>query len=167
MNLRNSFLKKLALSAAQSGLFNHYLGQRLSVGLARTVLPGDVMAKVPFGGLFVAEDVDAEQKRFDTREIVTAGPIFGRKTFPGCGAAAAREQETLAAFGLTKENFGGFGKLVQGTRRHNLIYLSDLSATPEPDGLRLTFTLPAGSYATVLLREIMKSDIIDEETPVS
>ena len=26
----------------------------------------------------------------------------------------------------------------------------------EPEGLRLTFTLPAGSYATVLLAEVMK-----------
>jgi tRNA pseudouridine13 synthase len=163
LNLRNSFLKKLSLSAAQSGLFNYYLGRRLEDGLARTVLQGDVMAKVPYGGLFVAEDVDAEQKRFDAREIVSAGPIFGRKTFAACGVAAEREQATLVAFGLTKDNFGGFGKLVQGTRRHNLIYLSDLSAMPEPDGLRLTFTLPAGSYATVLLREIMKTDVVDED----
>jgi tRNA pseudouridine13 synthase len=50
-----------------------------------------------------------------------------------------------------------------GTRRHNLVYVEDLSATREPDGLRLTFTLPAGSYATVLLREIMKADVAGEE----
>ncbi len=36
-------------------------------------------------------------------------------------------------------------------------------ATPETDGLRLSFTLPAGSYATVLLREVMKKEAIDEE----
>src|SRR5207302_1194186 len=29
-NVRSPFLRKLALSAAQSGLFNHYLGQRLA-----------------------------------------------------------------------------------------------------------------------------------------
>ena len=50
-----------------------------------------------------------------------------------------------------------------GTRRHNLVYLDDLAATWEPDGLRLAFTLPAGSYATVLLAEVMKSKVEEEE----
>jgi tRNA pseudouridine13 synthase len=163
VNARHPFLKKLALSAAQSALFNHYLGRRLVDGLLGRVVPGDVMAKVPFGGMFVAEDVEALQKRFDAREIVPAGPIFGRKTFPAAGAAALREQETLAAFGLTKEQFAGFGKLLQGTRRHNLVFLGDLAAAPEPDGVRLTFTLPAGSYATVLLRELLKNVPHDED----
>ena len=57
----------------------------------------------------------------------------------------------------------GFGKLVQGTRRHNLVFFTDLAAVSEPEGLRLTFTLPAGSYATILLREIMKKDVEDED----
>jgi tRNA pseudouridine13 synthase len=162
VNVRNPFLKKLALSAAQSGLFNYYLGRRLLDGLLRNVLPGDVMAKIPFGGMFVAEDVGTEQKRFDVRETVTAGPIFGRKTFPASLEAAQREGATLEVFGIRKEDFGGFGKLVQGTRRHNLVYLDDLATEREENGLRLTFTLPAGSYATVLLREIMKNDIVDK-----
>src|SRR5205807_3487635 len=114
-NLRSPFLRKLALSAAQSALFNHYLGRRLSDGLLRRVLAGDVMAKWPFGGLFVAEDVDAEQERFDRRETVSAGPIFGRKTFAAAGAAAEREAAILTEFGLSAASFRGFGKLVQGT----------------------------------------------------
>src|SRR5262249_26376613 len=60
---RSPFLRKLALSAAQSALFNHCLACRMVDGLLRRVLPGDVMARWPFGGLFVAEDVTAEQAR--------------------------------------------------------------------------------------------------------
>jgi len=89
--------------------------------------------------------------------------MFGRKTFPAKGAAAEREAAVLAEAGLSRASFEGFGKLVMGTRRHNLVYVEDLSAAREPDGLRLTFTLPAGSYATVLLREIMKADVAGEE----
>jgi tRNA pseudouridine13 synthase len=87
---------------------------------------------------------------------VTAGPMFGRKTFAAAGVAAEREAAVLADAGLTAANFDGFGKLVQGTRRHNLVYIDDLAEEWERDGLRLTLTLPAGSYATVLLAEVMK-----------
>jgi tRNA pseudouridine13 synthase len=160
--VRSAFLRKLVLSAAQSGLFNHYLSKRLTDGLLRTVLSGDVMAKVPFGGMFVAEEVEREQARFDARETVTAGPIFGRKTFPSSQDAATREAQTLVAFGLSQACFSGFGKLLQGTRRHNLIYIDDLSAVWEQAGLRLAFTLPAGTYATVLLREVSKTEIVEE-----
>jgi tRNA pseudouridine13 synthase len=156
--VRSPFLRKLVLSAAQSGLFNHYLARRLSDGLLRTVLPGDVMAKLPQGGMFVAEDAAREQARFEARETVMAGPIFGRKTFAAHAAAADREAVSLEAFGLTPASFSGFGKLMQGTRRHNVVYVDDLAAEWEPAGLRLTFTLPAGSYATVLLREVTKSE---------
>jgi tRNA pseudouridine13 synthase len=164
---RNPFLRKLALSAAQSVLFNDYLGRRLTDGLLRTVLAGDVMAKWPAGGMFVARDVAAEQARFDARETVHAGPMFGRKRFPAEGVAAEREASILIGAGLTVDSFSGFGKLLMGTRRHNVDYVDDLAAESEPDGLRLTFTLPAGSYATVLLREVMKGEIGEEGTDAS
>jgi tRNA pseudouridine13 synthase len=156
------FLFRFALSAVQSLLFNDYLGRRMADGLYRTVLPGDVMAKWPAGGMFVAQDVPAEQARLDARETVPAGPMFGKKTYPAEGAAADREAVVLRDNGLSLGSFGGFGKLVLGTRRHNLVYLDDLSAGWEADGLRLGFTLPAGSYATVLLREVMKAAVDDE-----
>jgi tRNA pseudouridine13 synthase len=155
-NPRSPFLRKLALSAAQAALFNLYLARRVSDGLLRRVLAGDVMAKWPFGGMFIAADLTLEQARFDARATVTAGPIFGRKTFPAAAEAAAREAVVLDEAGLTCASFVGFGKLVQGTRRHNLVYVPDLAAVLEPQGVRLTFTLPAGSYATVLIREVMK-----------
>lgn len=159
--VRNPFLRKLALSAAQAAVFNQYLARRLNDGLLRRVLAGDVMAKWPFGGMFVAEDVGTEQARFDARETVTAGPIVGRKTFAAAGEAAQREAALLADAAITPSLLHGFGKLVQGTRRHNLVYLDDLAGQVLPDGVQLTFTLPAGSYATVLLREVTKSDTLD------
>jgi tRNA pseudouridine13 synthase len=161
--LRSPFLRKLALSAGQAALFNHTLARRMADGLLRRVLPGEVMMKWPFGGIFVAEDVEREQARFDGRETVTAGPMFGRKMFATAGEAAAREAAVLHDAGLTPEAFRGFGKLLSGTRRHNLIYLNDLAAAREAEGVRLSFTLPAGSYATVMLREVMKADQTDSE----
>ncbi len=159
------FQFRFALSAVQSLFFNDYLGRRLTDGLLRTVLPGDVMMKWPAGGIFVAEDVAVEQERFDRRETVTAGPMFGGRMYPAKGVAAEREARVLADNRLSSAAFAGFGKLMSGTRRHNLVYLDDLTAAWEPAGLRLAFTLPAGSYATVLLREVMKAPAEPEEEP--
>jgi tRNA pseudouridine13 synthase len=157
------FLYRFALSAVQSLRFNDVLARRLTDGLFRTVLDGDAMAKWPAGGLFVATDAAAEQARFDARETVPAGPMFGKKTFPAAGLAAEREAAVLRAHNLGPAAFAGFGKLLMGTRRHNLVYLDDLAAAWEADGLRLSFTLPAGSYATVLLREVMKARVDDAD----
>jgi tRNA pseudouridine13 synthase len=158
----NPFLRKLALSAAQSLLFNAYLARRMNDGLLRAVLSGDVMTKWPVGGMFTAEDVQAEQARFDRRETVSAGPMFGRKMFQAKALAAEREGAVLDATGLTIQSFSGFGKLVEGTRRQNLVYVDELTAVREDQGLRLSFALPAGSYATVLLREVMKAEVAEE-----
>ena len=164
---RNPFLRKLALSAAQSALFNRCLARRMQDGLLQRVLGGDVMAKWPFGGMFVTRDIETEQGRFDRREIVTAGPMFGKKMFSSEDEAARREAEVLSEASLTTQAFHGFGKLLSGTRRHNLIYLDDLAANVEAEGVRLTFTLPAGSYATILLREITKKEGADGDDEVS
>ena len=151
------FLRKLALSAVQSALFNAYLSRRMADGLLHRVLPGDVMGKWPAGGMFVVQEVGAEQARFDRREIVPTGPMFGKKMFPAQGAAAEREQAILDQAGIPARAFHGFGKLLQGTRRHNLVYVDDLTSTAKGPDAILTFSLSAGSYATVLLGEIMKS----------
>lgn len=150
-------MRRLALSAVQSLAFNDYLTQRLGDGLLQRVLPGDVMSKWPSGGLFCAEHLAIEQARFDARETVTTGPIFGRKTFSAKDEAAQREDAIRRRYGLMPASLARFGKLMEGTRRHNLVYIEDLAIHPEPEGLRLSFSLPAGSFATVLLREIMKS----------
>jgi tRNA pseudouridine13 synthase len=93
---------------------------------------------------------------------VTAGPMFGKHTFAAAGIAAEREAAVLADHKLSAASFDGFGKLMGGTRRHNVVYLDDLTAVWEKAGLRLKFTLPSGCYATVLLREVMKTNLSDE-----
>jgi tRNA pseudouridine13 synthase len=155
------FLRRLGVSAAQSLLFNHWLEKRLVDGLFDRVLSGDVMTKLPFGGLFVVEDLAAEQARFERREIVYAGPMFGRKLYASAAVASERESAVLQEAGLELRHFFGFGKLLSGTRRAGIVYPDDLQAETIPEGVRLQFTLPSGSYATVLLRELMKSSLLD------
>jgi len=150
------FVYKFALSALQSFLFNHYLGLRILEGCSRTVLDGEAMNHWPQGGLFVVEDVAAEQARFDRRETVPAGPMFGKHTFAVKGIAAEREARTLRHHDLTANSFDHFDRLMAGTRRHNLVYIDDLTWRFSDNGLSLRFTLPSGCYATTLLQELMK-----------
>ncbi|MFO0876979.1 MAG: tRNA pseudouridine(13) synthase TruD [Gemmataceae bacterium] len=158
-----SFLRRLALSAVQSALFNAYVAGRIRDQLFRTVLPGDVMMKWPFGGMFVAEDLPAEQPRLEQREIIPGGPMFGKKMFRASGEALLREQQTLEAAGITPTAFQGFGKLLAGTRRYTFVYPDDLRGEVEAEGIRLWFSLPAGSYATILARELMHSKQLEAD----
>jgi tRNA pseudouridine13 synthase len=160
------FLRKLSLSAVQSALFNAVLEHRIRDQLFRKVLPGDVMQKIS-GGLFVAEEVAVEQERFDRRETVHAGPIYGKKTFAAKAEAALREEKVLMESGLTIQSFEGFGNLLEGTRRANVIGMEELESSIDSEGLVLKFSLPSGSYATVLLREIMKTQVSLETTAMS
>jgi tRNA pseudouridine13 synthase len=157
------FLNRLALSAAQSYLFNNVLAERLRDGLLDRVLLGDVMQKCGSGGLFDVRDVAVEQPRFDARETVLTGPMFGPKMRPALHEPGEREQRVLAAAGLTLDGFRRFKDLAEGTRRPLLVWLDDLQVTTEADGLRFEFSLPAGVYATVLLREFLKREVFVSE----
>lgn len=151
---RRRFLLRLALSAVQSELFNQALAARMQEGLLDTVLQGDVMEVVASGGKFLAEEASTEQPRFDAYETVTTGPMFGPKMRQPTDEPAAREAAILTAAGLTPESFHGFGDELSGTRRPYLIRPGELTCHMEdPTTLRLQFTLPAGVYATTLLRE--------------
>lgn len=152
---RHRFLRKLAIGAAQGVLFNACLDQRVRDGLIRRVLDGDAMFKLS-GGIFYVTDQSVEQARFDRRETVHAGPLFGKKMFAAHGAAAEREAEIQRAFGVTRDRLHAFGKLLSGGRRANVLYASEFESRAGPDGIEFRFSLPAGGYATVLLDEFMK-----------
>lgn len=155
------FLLRLALSAVQSAIFNDVLAARLEDGLLHTVLAGDMMQKRETGGLFVVEDVPAEQTRFDAAETVITGPMFGPKMRRPFGSAAERETAVLSQFELTAATFAGWKKLMPGTRRPLLAFASGLTIGQTDMGLRLQFTLDRGVYATTLLREFQKTDAGD------
>ncbi len=157
------FLHRLALSAAQSWLFNQVLAERLRDGLLDRVLLGDVMQVCTSGGLFVAQDVAAEQLRFDAQDTVTTGPMFGPKMKPTQDEPAVREQRVLDAAQLAPDAFRRYGHLTDGTRRPLLVRPEDLQVSATPDGVLFEFTLPSGAYATVVLREFMKTDELSGE----
>jgi tRNA pseudouridine13 synthase len=154
--------EKFLLSAAQSGLFNLYVVLRRGQGWLRQALPGDLLQKRDGGALFAVDDVAVEQPRLTRGELVVSGPIFGAKMRApdDPSPASLLEQEVLRRADVPAELFGAFGKNLPGSRRPVQVSLSDFRLTEiEPDdelagGLELRFGLPAGSYATQLIREL-------------
>lgn len=158
---RRKFLLRLSLSAVQSALFNAALAQRITAAGVSTVQLGDVMQVVATGGPFVAEDVAREQARCDAHEVVITGPMYGPRMRAPTLDVLTAESELLAAVDLTYESFARYDNLTTGTRRPYLIYPSDLQILPHPAGVRVQVTLPSGVYATTLLRELCKDQLID------
>ncbi len=148
---------RFALSAVQSRLFNAWLAQRLTDGILDKVLQGDVMQVVTSGGCFAVEDIEREQARSLSRETVITGPMFGPKMIAPVGEPAEREARILEQFELPLAAFEKFSKLTSGTRRPAVLYPEDLRIAPVEVGLAFEFTLPAGAYATVVLREFLRN----------
>lgn len=153
---KRRFLVRLAISAAQSTLFNECLERRLVAGHLRTVFDGDALQKADSGAPFLARSAAEEQPRLDAGGIVLTGPMFGHRMLWPKGEPGERERELLMESGLVVENFAHFNKLATGTRRPYVVPLGSLEIEPvDATSLRFRFDLPSGVYATEALAEFI------------
>jgi tRNA pseudouridine13 synthase len=155
---RAGFQRKLQMSALQSDLFNRCVAERVQSSALGKVHVGDVVKKHDSGGLFIATDLEDTQTRADAWEISPTGPIFGAKMRWPEGEARAREEELLRQAGLTLDHFAKWKRVAPGTRRFVRVPVPKIDLSVSDNTVDLKFTLPAGSYATILLREILKRD---------
>ena len=147
---------RFLISALQAEVFNRVLERRR--GREATLLLGDVARVCASGGLFVVRDLGCEQPRADAFEISPTGPIFGTRVTEPEAEAAELEARVFADCGLPAPAAlrPPRGIRLRGARRPLRIRPEDASCTAlEGDVLALSFTLPAGSYATVLVEELL------------
>jgi tRNA pseudouridine13 synthase len=158
-------LKRFLIGSLQSVLFNYYVRLRFERGLYDALLTGDVAKKHDTGGMFTVSDGELETPRAKRLEVSATGPLYGKKVMPAHGPSRALEDEVLAHFELTTESF----KARKGSRRITRVKLEDANLEPTEDGFWIAFGLPKGSFATVVLREVMKvgvdavDDVPDDE----
>jgi len=161
---RDRFLRRLSLSAWQSAVFNRWLAERMADGLFATAIAGDVLKKLDSGGVFTCEDPAVDAPRVARFEVSPAGPMFGHRLRPATGEAGAREARLLAAEGIGPSDLARGGGETEGTRRAGRIRV-EVELEALDDGYLARFELPKGSYATVVMRELMKveGELPDEE----
>jgi tRNA pseudouridine13 synthase len=155
---RERFLSKLYTSALQSEIFNRYATRRVSRGLEQLLL-GEVVRLNNAGASFVVESLEREMPRYLARDLCLTGPMPGPKMRAAQADAAALEAEVFADLDLTAAALNELGRHAPGTRRDLLVRPEAWSVTDDAAAgrLRLEFELPAGSYATVLVRELTRA----------
>lgn len=153
---RDRFARKLLSSALQSELFNATVADRLDRGLLTQPLRGDVLRKEDSGGLFICASVAEDAPRLAAWEISPTAPMWGKKARPAEEEAAAFEREVLGDLDL-EALYARLGRAAPGTRRAVRVRPEVHGSAVDGDALTLDFTLPPGSYATVLVRELTKA----------
>ncbi|MEB4591107.1 tRNA pseudouridine(13) synthase TruD [Candidatus Thiothrix sp. Deng01] len=145
--------RSLYLSAARSWVFNHILAARVAQGSWCQRLPGDIFM-FDGGSAWFADDASPElQQRLDALEIHPTGALWGRGELETQAVARDLEQAQADAFtvfcaGLEKQG-------LKQERRALRIRVGDIGFE-RVDGstLKLSFELPPGAYATVLLGQL-------------
>lgn len=145
-------MKRLAASSAQSAVFNLCLADRIEQGTQHIPGPGDVVCRE--GGIrpFLFDDFDPESGL----KVIPMGPLPGPKMMAAQGASLEAELASMNQFKLTPDDFARQPKLTPGARRPYVIHPFDCSVETESDSATLSFSLPSGSFATVLLTQIVK-----------
>ncbi|MCC6676239.1 MAG: tRNA pseudouridine(13) synthase TruD [Phycisphaerales bacterium] len=168
-------LKGFFLSAFQSAVFNAVLDGRVADASFGTLRPGDLAVKHINGAVFNVDDAvltdPGTTERLASFEISPSGPVWGVSMRRAGGEVGEAELAALARAGVTPDDLERFDRtnrdLINGTRRA----LRAPVMHPQVEGgvdehgayVRCAFDLPKGSFATVVMGEVMKCAAAPDE----
>lgn len=161
---RDRFQRRLQVSAVQSTLFNQVLASRVSRGELSRWVEGDLAMRHAQGRPWAITEEEAAAM-YPSFEASASGPMFGAKMPRATGEEGRREDAVLADAAVTLDDLARAGDLAEGTRRVVRVRPEEMQIDRDGDAIRFAFTLPSGAYATVVMREFMKSDAGDGLKP--
>ncbi len=153
--VRGRGLRSILLSAVRSWLFNEVLAARVREGSWCVPAAGDVLMLEGSGSVFVhdplaqgAEDVLDRVARGD---LHVTGPLAGSGDGFAVGGAEAVVLARWEAWvrALSKQG-------VKMARRSFRVMPKEVDLEACEDGFRVSFTLPAGAYATSFIQELIQ-----------
>jgi tRNA pseudouridine13 synthase len=150
---KRSFL----LSAARSQIFNSVLAARVERDAWDKPLDGEIWSLAGSRSWFGPEPfTDVLAERLRRADIHPSGPLWGQGEPPTQAEAGALEREIGAACGDLAAGLAA--ARMDQERRPLRLMPKDLKWRWHDDGaLELSFELPAGAYATVVVRELAKA----------
>ncbi|BBD80623.1 tRNA pseudouridine(13) synthase TruD [Aerosticca soli] len=154
------------LSAARSHLFNEVLGARVAREAWDRPLEGEIWSLAGSRSWFGPVPFDEVLAgRLAQGDIHPSGPLWGRGDTPAQGEAGALERAVVAAY---EDLARGLAEARMDQERRPLRQLpKDLRwRWLADDALELAFELPAGAYATVVVRELAGT-IVSERPSVA
>lgn len=146
----------MLLSAARSALFNQVLQARVDAHCWDAPLTGEVWMLDGSRSVFGPEPVSAEiEHRLAAFDIHPSGPLWGRGELASAGDAAELERNALADPVSMRLRVGLEAAGLKQERRALRLRAEALDwSWPDPSSLALSFRLPPGTYATVVLAEL-------------
>ncbi|OBT10483.1 tRNA pseudouridine synthase TruD [Shewanella sp. UCD-FRSSP16_17] len=152
--------RSMYLSAVRSNVFNQVVSYRLNHH-SIAPLTGDCVMLAGSKSFFVTDKWDPETlARLSSNDIQLSAPLWGRGSILPQADAANVEQAALIA--LTNDLQGLEQAGLEQERRPMLLKPQALKYRFEQDTLFIEFILPAGSYATSVLRELLDYQDVQE-----
>ncbi|OCG02294.1 tRNA pseudouridine(13) synthase TruD [Gilliamella sp. wkB112] len=156
IKVKDRHKRSFYLSAARSAIFNDIVSKRIEQNLHQQVLVGDILQLVQRGSWFVAPitELDELQQRLQQGELNITAPMVGDSPLGTEAAALGFEQKCL-------HNWSEFNALFKQerlatTRRSLLLRPQQLIwQWLDDSSIDISFYLPAGSYATSVIRELI------------
>ncbi|WP_454785138.1 tRNA pseudouridine(13) synthase TruD [Legionella sp. WA2024007413] len=151
--VKDRFLRGMYLSAARSWIFNLILSHRVREQSWNIPLPGDVMKLQGSNSIFIINHVDNELlQRIRDKDISPASPLPGKSKFKLQDKALSLINKIYLDWQPWLTSLELYG--LEEDWRANILHVEELSCVIKGNDAELSFSLPAGGYATAILREL-------------
>ncbi len=154
--IRNRNKRSMAISALRSWFFNEIIHERIEQQRFNKALLGDAMQLSGSNSFFVFED-EAEQaiilKRLAEFDINITAPLWGDGKLHTSKAAKKLELTRAEQFPDIIQTLNALG--LKQERRAIRIIPQDFTWQIEDNALKMQFSLPAGCFATSIVRELL------------